>query len=347
MLVTITHSHAEGTLVEGTRRGDGSAEVLKAVVNPYTGSRGAWRWSRNLGSWYVPRSRDSRANTALIDATKTALESAGFTVAVEIDDTYRSTAAVEAAAVVRQEGRVEALNAKAERKSSAADAAWAAEQRAVNALPPGGEPIKVGHHSERRHRKAIERAHTATGKAVTATDEAKEAARRAAAAGGTTRSRYAPGVIRRRLDRLSADLRRFERARDGYTRTLFTDGRGIKHVETHDPAAGAYRERVLSEIGRVEDQIEYWSGELAKAAESGAQVWVADAIEVGDRVRYWGGWGAVAKVNTKSVGIAGHRGRLPFDAITAVTTSDNRPVRIVAGARVVEDASEAPGAAGA
>ena len=77
------------TLVDGTSRGDGSAEVLKAVVNPYTGRAGAWRWSRNLVSWYVPRSRDTRANTALIDATKAALEAAGFTVDVEIDDTYR------------------------------------------------------------------------------------------------------------------------------------------------------------------------------------------------------------------------------------------------------------------
>ena len=86
MSLTITHTHAAGTLIDGTGRADGSAEVLKTVVNPYTGRAGAWRWSRNLGSWYVARSRDSRANTALVDATKAALEAAGFTVAVEIDD---------------------------------------------------------------------------------------------------------------------------------------------------------------------------------------------------------------------------------------------------------------------
>jgi hypothetical protein len=140
-------------LIDGTSRGDGSAEVLKAVVNPYTGRAGAWRWSRNLGSWYVARSRDTRANTALIDATKVTLEAAGFTVAVEIDDTYRSAAEVEADAVARQEGRVAALGAKAERTAAVADVA---EQRARDLAErmPLGQPILVGHHSEARMRKA-------------------------------------------------------------------------------------------------------------------------------------------------------------------------------------------------
>jgi hypothetical protein len=29
-MLTITHTHAEGTLIDGTSRGDGTAEVLKA-----------------------------------------------------------------------------------------------------------------------------------------------------------------------------------------------------------------------------------------------------------------------------------------------------------------------------
>lgn len=39
----------EGTLIEGTSRNDGTAEVLKSC---------GWRWSRNLGAWFVPQSRD-------------------------------------------------------------------------------------------------------------------------------------------------------------------------------------------------------------------------------------------------------------------------------------------------
>jgi len=29
-MLTITHTHAEGTLIDGTDRGDGTAEILKA-----------------------------------------------------------------------------------------------------------------------------------------------------------------------------------------------------------------------------------------------------------------------------------------------------------------------------
>ncbi|TEA09062.1 DUF3560 domain-containing protein [Mycobacteroides salmoniphilum] len=274
----------------------------------------------------------------LIEATKTALEAAGFVVTLQIDDTYRSTQDVEADRSVRQEARVAALSDKSERKSAAAAAAWAAEDRAVQALPPDGQPILIGHYSERRHRRAIERAHDATRRAIDATDEASAVAGRAEAAALTTRVRHSPDVIRRRIDRLEADLRRFERARDGHTRTLFSDSRGVKHVDTFEPATGDYRERVLTEIDRLTDQIAYWQGELAKAADSGAQLWSADTVLVGDRVRYWSNsWGTVARVNAKSVGLVERRGRLPYDQINAVADSAGRTIRLVAGARTVTE----------
>ena len=40
--LTITHPHAEGTLIDGTSRSDGSAAALKVPRR---------RWSRGLGAW--------------------------------------------------------------------------------------------------------------------------------------------------------------------------------------------------------------------------------------------------------------------------------------------------------
>ena len=78
--LTIEHTDDEGTTIDGTSRGDGTAEVLK--VN-------GWRWSRTLfdgrGSWYVPRSRNVPPKRFTIDRTVAALEAAGFIVAVLID----------------------------------------------------------------------------------------------------------------------------------------------------------------------------------------------------------------------------------------------------------------------
>ena len=333
--LTITHSHADGTLIEGTARGDGSADILKSVIDPWAGRAGAWKWSRNLGSWYVARSRDTRAKMPLIEATKSALETAGFEVTVEVDDTYRAAEDVEADAVRQQEHRVDALKTKAERRSAAADAAWEAEKHARDLLPPLGQPILVGHHSERRHRKAIERADNTIRKAFDATDAAEETTRRAEAAAGTTAFRYSPSVIRRRIGRLEAELRRFERARDGHTRTLFTDGRGVKHVETQPPAVGDHRERVVAEISRLTDQIGFWKRELEQAAKSGASIWDAHTVMVGDRVLLGVGWGAVERVNAQSVRVAGWTWRVPFDKIKQVETAEGQPVKVVEGQRVI------------
>jgi hypothetical protein len=76
--IEIVHAHAEGTIATGIRKGDKSAEILKA---------NSWRWSHQLDAWYLPRSRDQLAQTVLIRATEEALTAAGFDVSVNVDDT--------------------------------------------------------------------------------------------------------------------------------------------------------------------------------------------------------------------------------------------------------------------
>ncbi|MFD6677268.1 DUF3560 domain-containing protein [Rhodococcus zopfii] len=332
--LTITHTHAEGTLIDGTTRGDGSAEILKAQ---------RWRWSRGLGSWYIPQSRDRRAKLAQINSTAAALRAAGFTVEVDIDDDYRPTARVEADKIARQEARVDALDAKADRKAGTAEAAWAADEAAHAALPEGGEPIKVGHHSERRHRKAIEKSWNALGKAVEAERAAATARGRADAAAKTTGRRYAPVTVARRIAKLTAELRRLERDRDGYTRTLHTNAQtGHKYVETHEAATGDYRERVLTEIDHTADEIAYWEGVRAHQLAAGtATAYSREVLAVGDLVRYVGHFHRVLKVNAKSVTIGSIVGgswtdRVPYSEIRGLRDADGNVVRIVDGARVIE-----------
>ena len=150
-MLTITHTHEAGTIIEGTAKGDGTATILKA---------NRWRWGRSIGAWFVPNSRDRLPQDHIITRTAAALEAAGFELApLEIDRTTRRTAEVEAAKIARQADRAAALDAKAERKAANSDAAWEKHMRDVGSLPEGGEPIKVGHHSERRHRNAIDKAH--------------------------------------------------------------------------------------------------------------------------------------------------------------------------------------------
>ena len=60
MSLTITHAPSEGTLIDGTSRGDGTADILRT---------NGWRWSRTLGSWYLPHSRDRAPKTQTITRT--------------------------------------------------------------------------------------------------------------------------------------------------------------------------------------------------------------------------------------------------------------------------------------
>lgn len=273
-MLTITHAHADGTLIDGTARGDGTAEVLKA---------NGWRWSRNLGAWYLPNSRDRLPTMWKIDRTATALRNAGHTVELAIDTTSRPTAEVEAEKAARAQERAEALAAKAERRDGQAAAAQARSDRADASLPWGGEPIKVGHHSEHRHRRALEKAHQAMSASVEADREATEADRRAQVAATATDRRNSPHTVARRIDRLEVEHRDVTRK-----------------AERYPGSAEHYRSRARE----LADQIAYWKEvreqqQVARIATNFGPHNVAK----GDAVKVRSAWRRVARTNAKSVSL--------------------------------------------
>ncbi|WP_180359817.1 PKD domain-containing protein, partial [Miniimonas arenae] len=109
--------------------------------------------------------------------------------------TPRPTEDVERDRTARAQDRQRSLEARAQRRADEArDVALRAEQ-AFETLPPGGEPIKVGHHSEHRHRRALERADEATRRSIEADREAEHAAQRAATARSSQAARYSPLTV--------------------------------------------------------------------------------------------------------------------------------------------------------
>lgn len=290
MTITISHSHLEGTLVSGIRRGDGTYEILKA---------NGFRWFRSLGQMGLINSRDRAPRQYVINSAAAALRAAGHTVTVEIDNTYRPAGEVQADKDARQQDRADALAAKAERRSGAAESAWAAEQRAHEALPPGGEPIHVGHHSEGRHRRAIERSWNKLGKAVQAQHLADETQSRADIAASTTAQRYSVHQVANRLDKLNAEQRADERARDGHTRTVSRSHNIIAHTP---PATGQYLETLRARITARADEIAYWESiRHQHLADGQAVAYGPENIAKGDEVEYRGMWYPVLRTNKKSV----------------------------------------------
>lgn len=316
MSIQITHTANEGTLVHGTARGDGTNTILKAT---------GFRWFRTLGLWGIAGSRDRQPNRYKIERAADALRAAGHTVTVDVDDTHRPTAEAEADRAQRQGQRADALAAKADRKAAAASAAWAAEQRAVEALPPGGEPIKVGHHSESRHRNAITRAHDATRRAIDATDLAHQAQGRAQAAAATTAHRYNPITVKNRIEKLEAEQRSDQRTLDGYRRVVARTATH-EYVDEFDAATGSYREQVIARMAQRVDQIAYWKEIYADLQASGvASSHSRDNITKGDLVKCRGRWYPVIRVNAKTVSVRLHERASWTDRIGYHEIAGHRP----------------------
>lgn len=309
-MLTITHTPAEGTLIDGTAKGDGTAPVLKAH---------GWRWGRSIGCWYVPQSRDRQPKTHLIDRTTTALQAAGFPVETEVSHELRTTAEVEEAKIQRQAERTEALREKAERKAATAAAAWHRSDAAAEALPPGGEPIKVGHHSETRHRNDIAKAHRTIGAALEAERETTRAHQRATAAATTTRNRYSTQTVANRIEKLKAEARCIQRSLDGHTA-----GQGTPYARHVPTATGTYRERLEAELARVRDGIAYWEQVRAEQVASGeATDYGREDIAKGDAVKVSGQWREVVRVNAKTVSVTA--GYSWTDRVLYAHIQDHRP----------------------
>lgn len=293
--ITIEHTAADGTLVDGTARGDGTNVILKAA---------GFRWFPTLGMWGLPNSRDRQPNTYKIERAADALRAAGFEVTVSVDSSHRAAAEAEAARAQRADARADALVDKAERRAGAADAAWSAHDRACEALPPGGEPIKIGHHSERRHRKAIDTAWNKLGQAVEASDAAKEAARRADVAAGANRRRYNPVTVKNRIEKLEAEQRKDQREVDGRPRRLVGTFQGQPVYDEKAPASGSWLERLTARMAERADQISYWKGIYAVMQEQGeANTYSRETVRAGDFVKYRSTWYKVVRANAKTVSV--------------------------------------------
>ncbi len=302
--LTITHTAADGTLIEGTSKGDGTGEILKA---------GGWRWSRHLGSWYVPRSRDTLPRTALIEATRTQLEAAGHRVTVDVDPRPRAFVDAEADRVERMGHRAEVMQHRAERATAHAEVAAAAEATASQALPPGGEPIHVGHHSEGRHRRAIDRARATLSASVAADARAADADRRAATAGIAVDARYSSVTVANRIDRLSSELRAELRRLARFD------------AAAPDPARAVAHRQLRERVEHLEQEVTYWTEIRAQQITDGvAHDYGPHNVAAGDQVLIRGHWYPVVRANRKTVTVPSSLGSWT-DTAPWQHVADHRP----------------------
>ncbi|MFD6941071.1 ParB/RepB/Spo0J family partition protein [Streptomyces goshikiensis] len=274
--ITITHTRAEGTVLDGSSKGDGVYEIVS--------KHGFW-WSRSVGI-YIRNSRDREAQNWKINSAKTALEAAGHSVTVEINEgKRRSFAEAEVDRAERAEDRAERFENRADRAAASSDARHQAARDIMRHIP-FGQPILVGHHSQRRAERDAERI---DGHMRASIDEGKRAeywASRSRSAEQYAEHRNNPQVTLRRLERLRADLRQQERYRDQAVEGGYDPGRHVRNIED------------------LVEEIAYWEKLIKEAEENGVKIWGPDDFAPRDYVLSRGTWYQVARVNPKTLSIA-------------------------------------------
>ena len=145
--------------------------------------------------------------------------------AIEEDKEERRRAYAE-----KQEDKRERFEARADKAQAASSAAYQASSRIVNGIPMG-QPILVGHHSEKRHRRDLARSDNAMRKSIDESDKAAHYRGRAASVGSGGVSSDDPDAVDKLRERV-ADLeqqrdlaKKVNKAyRQGKTEDLVKDG---------------------------------------------------------------------------------------------------------------------------
>jgi Domain of unknown function (DUF3560) len=288
----ITHTQPDGTLLDGSTKGDGVLEIVKAH---------GFRWFPSIGAIGIRGSRDHVAREHTINAAAAALRAAGHDVTVTIDNTPRDRGDVLADQAERLDDRYAALTAKAQRRAGEAAAAYNRADEIAGRFE-GGQPIILGHHSTRKALRDRERMSAAMQRGVAAQRAAETTAVRAEAVGSAAAYSERPGVTARRIARQESDLRIVLRDLEGYTRRHL-DGHGrVFMVDTHAPAEDEHRRRLLDRQADLEARLEYDRKLLDDAITDGRHVVHSkETLHVGDQVTWGLGWYEISKVNRTTV----------------------------------------------
>ncbi|WP_331721563.1 DUF3560 domain-containing protein [Streptomyces sp. NBC_00212] len=290
MTIEITHSRREGTLIDGTTKGSKAVEILKSRHYP-SGYTQPARWSRTLGSWYLPHSRDKKAPTGMLEALAERLRSAGFTVTLTIDNNdRRSFAEAEAERVEKAEGRADRFAQYADNAATRSENAWKRGHQIADGIPLG-QPVLVGHHSERRARRDQERIDTAMRTSIGERDRAAHWVGREQAAARYEDFRKNPARTLRRIAKLKADLRAVEKWQRGESAKGYS----------RNPQNPQTRQELGIEHAELSEEIEYWENVVAEAEAKGFKAWSKADFQRGDYVSCRGTWYAVLRANAKTL----------------------------------------------
>jgi hypothetical protein len=241
-------------------------------------------WSKARGCWL---SRAMAGNAYLLKELLTRL---GF------EDRGREGERLSFAEQV--EAKQEKAEARADRMEDRADAARAESGRRFEAAHtiadgiPLGQPILMGHHSERRHRKDLDRIDNNMRAECEAADNADHYRRRAEAARATAEgAQYSdPGFLARRIKEGEAEERQLLHR---------LAGKFYAH-STPEPISDEYRQQLTEALEQVRDKLGFYRHCLETC---GRTVFTRESLKGKTQVKVRGRWEPIVRLNPTTVAV--------------------------------------------
>lgn len=329
-MITITHTHADGTLIDGSVKGDGVFEILK-------GLRTSWRYFPSIGRIGLGQSRDRAAKTWHIERAAEALRAAGHEVTVTIDeDQRRDFATAEAERYERAQDRAGRMAGYAANASQRSAAAFAQVDQIMDMIPMG-QPVLVGHHSERRHRKDLERIERGITRGVEESRKTEHYQHRAQNAETYQAAREDVPTTLRRIKKLEAEQRGVKADLAGRVEYYQNDA-GEWKCRLVKPE-GDHLARLQVRAADLADELAHWRGVVERAQAAGVKVWGRGDFQRGDFVKGAHGWLEVLRVNAKSLTVPGGPDIKPVvtGANRAYSWNDTLPYDKVTGRKSADE----------
>jgi hypothetical protein len=258
-----------------------------------------FRWSSNLGAWYLPRTQHESTRRAKVAQLRRKLGDGNVHVSDGGRGKTTSAAEREAAGRASAAARADRMDARASKLSAESEARRKASD-AITEHIPMGQPILVGHHSQRRHERALERAHSNDRKSWEAAAEAKRA-EAAAAQARKTAAGETPLARQRRIDRNEAEIRKIDRE--------LSDHQLASKIPADSPIAGrvahmrASQDRLGQLSARRAELADQVAHDKSQIAASGHTTVTSKDVTAGDMVTYRGRTHIVTKVNKTTVSV--------------------------------------------
>lgn len=263
----------------------GKADWMTLPEADRSAIKSACLWSNHRGCW-ISRTKGGKARFWRLEV----LERNGFEDRGEQGERL-SFADQVTAKQERAESRAERLEDRADNASSESDDLYKRAHTMASAIPMG-QPILVGHHSEKRDRNYREKIHNTFRRAFQADDKAKHYARRAEIARATAEgSQYSnPSYLDNRIRECEADLRKIAHRLEGK----------FYHYSTPEPVSEEYRARLLEWQAETEDKLGFYRHCWETC---GRVVFSRETLKGKQAVKIRGRWEPIVRLNPTTVAV--------------------------------------------